>query len=498
MKYLLDASMARVVEMFTIDKMQVPSMVLMERAALGVATKTAELAFRFQKNPRIAAVCGVGNNGADAIAAARILSWQGLPVDIILVGDEKKGTGELEQQIQIAMNSGLSFARKDSISQYDILIDGLFGIGLNRNVENEYYEVIKSMNESQKLIVSVDIPSGIHCTTGQILKIAVEATATVTFGYLKQGLMLYPGRELAGEITVEDIGLCPEGIRSLNPPMYFTYEDIRRLPARKASANKGTYGRCLVIAGSEDMSGAAYLSGAAAYKTGVGITSIFTHEQNAQLLRKLLVEAIVIGYQPDQVLEKLEKAMEQMDYIILGPGLSLSDTSREIVNYVMTNAKVPVIIDADALNILANQISLLAKRQNTVIVTPHIGEMERLTKIPKARIKADPVRVAREFADTFRVICVLKDATTVVAEPMGRTYLNTSGTPAMAKAGSGDVLTGILAGMLALKLEPFSAAAMGVYLHGLAGEEASEAKGEHSVMATDLIEAIGVVLKNEK
>lgn len=498
MKYALDAEMSKEVDRFTIKDMGVPGTVLMERAAVCVAEKTAEIAALFSRNVKIAVVAGSGNNGADGIAAARILTWQGVNVDIIAVGDESRKTEEYVLQEKIALNSGLNFVNQSLIPEYDIIIDGIFGVGLSRKVEGKYAEIISLINNCKNVVVSIDVPSGIDASTGQVLGIAIKADATVTFGYHKTGLLVYPGKEYAGEITVSDIGFCPEAIKTLNPAMYFTGEDIKRIPARIPDSNKGTYGRILVIAGSEDMSGAAYLSGLAAFKTGAGLVEILTHKKNTEVIRKLLPEAIVKGYDEGSADMVLEECMERATCIILGPGLSTGELAKKITDIVFANGKVPLIADADAINIIANDISVLKSYSSTVIITPHIGEMVRISGMSKEEILSDSIGIARKFAVRNNVILVLKNAVTIIAEPgeHGRTYINTSGTGAMSKAGMGDVLTGIIAGMLALRIEPFSAAAMGVYLHGIAGEMAAESEGEHSVMASDAAICVGRIMNN--
>lgn len=498
MKYALDAAMSKKVDSYTINEMGVPSLVLMERAALSVASKVAEIAAGFCRQVRICAVCGCKNNGADGVAAARILTWQGLPVDIIIAGDEKKASPEFAAQAGIARNSGMSFCNISSIAEYDIVIDAVFGTGLSRAVEGAYADIIDTINLCRNVVVSVDIPSGISSDTGNVLGRAVKADATVTFGYNKQGLLLYPGREFAGEITVADIGFCPEAVKNLNPAMYFTAEDIGRIPARSALANKGTYGRTLIIAGSESMSGAAYLSAAAAYKSGVGIAEVFTRGCNCAVIRTLLPEAIVTGYEADNALNLLEPLLEKADTVILGPGLSTDVTAESIVKKVLEKTKQPLIIDADALNIISADTNILKSCRSAVIITPHIGEMARLTGKDKEEILADTVGAAASFAQENNVVCVLKNAATVVAEPDGnrRIYINNSGCAAMAKGGLGDVLTGVIAGMLALRIEPFSAASMGVYVHGLAGEAAAHDCGSHGAVASDILERLGRVMEH--
>lgn len=492
MKYVLNGDMARKVDEYTIEQMGLPSMVLMERAALSVATKAAQMAAGFKRSVRICAVCGCGKNGADGIAAARILIWQGLMVDIMIVGDTSSACEEFTRQVEIVANSGINFSNIQNIPEYDIVIDAIFGTGLNREVSGQYADVIRLINNSSNLVISVDIPSGTDATTGRILGISVAADITVTFGYNKQGLMLYPGKEYAGEVTVADIGFCPEAIRELNPAMYFTMEDLKGIPKRIDSAHKGTYMRTLVIAGSKDMSGAAMLSAAAAYRTGAGLLEVFTHSDNVGVIRSLLPEAIVRDY--SAVSERLDKA----DIIIIGPGLSTDETAVELCFKVFSESTVPIIADADALNIIAVNPGLLEGHSAPVIITPHIGEMARLTGTKSSDIASDPIKAASDFADRYNVICALKDAVTVVCEPSGmggRKYINNSGCAAMAKAGMGDVLCGVIAGMLSLRIEPFSAACAGVYIHGLAGEAACENISSHSVLAGDLLKEFGRVME---
>lgn len=500
MRYALTAAMAKETDRVTIEEIGVPSVVLMERAAEAVALKTAEIAALFNRGVRVLAVCGCGNNGADAIAAARILSWQGMSVDIAVVGNEEHSTEEYLLQKSIALKSGMTVVNITELPEYDIVIDGILGIGLKGAVREEYEEIIRLINNTRNIVVSVDVPSGVDATTGAVATEAVKADVTVTFGYIKTGILQYPGKLYAGEITVTDIGFYPEAVKSMNPPMYFTPESIQGIPSRKKDANKGTYGRLLVIAGSEDMSGAAYLSGAAALRSGAGLVEIVTHDRNAELIRKMLPEAIVTGYTEDNATDVIGSKLDKSTCIILGPGLSQSYTAEGIVDFVLNNAGIPLIIDADALNIISKDISVLKRYPSAVIITPHIGEMTRLTGMSAEAIKSDRMKVASEFAQNNNSIVVMKDAVTVVAENNSgnRMYINTSGTPAMAKAGLGDVLTGVIAGMYMLGIEPYSAAAMGTYIHGMAGELAAYEMGEHSVIATDVVDCISKVLNTNK
>ena len=491
MKYAVDGAMSKYIDRYTIERIGVDSLVLMERAALAVAEKTAQVAAAFKRAVRICAVCGIGNNGADGVAAARILTWQGLNVDIITVGDEGKATPEMKKQLDIARNSGIIFAKRESIPEYDIVIDALFGIGLSREISGDFALTVNLMNQSHNVIISVDIPSGIDAGSGNVHGVAVMANATVTFGYNKMGIMLKNGREYAGEVTVADIGFCRDAIKDLKPAMYFTLEDVNGIPHRNPDSNKGTYLRTLIIAGNEDMSGAAYLSAAAAYRCGCGLVEIFTHARNAGVIRSLLPEAIVTGYDDDAWKDGLQASLKRADTVIIGPGLGTGILSDKIVQYTMAECKVPMIIDADAINLLAKNKNMIDECSAPMILTPHVAEASRLFGVDKEKVMADPVGTARDFIGTRNIVCLVKDSVTVAICGESGLYINNSGCAAMSKGGMGDVLTGVIAGMLALRLEPFSAAAMGVYVHGLAGEFAAEHRGEHGVLASDLIEELG-------
>lgn len=492
MKYALGKTGSKKNDEYSINKIGIPSLVLMERAAESVALKVAEIAVIFHRDVKIIAVCTQKNNGADAVASARILTLQGMRVDIAIAGDPENGTEEFRKQLEIARNAGLTiFGENVKIEDYDIVIDGLFGIGLSRNVEGMYARLIDRINSCNNYVVSVDIPSGIDADTGRVMGTAIKADSTVTFGYMKAGMLLPQGKMHCGEISVCDIGFAPfdiEGTLS-DVSMYFTQDDIANIPKRRLDAHKGTYKKCLIIAGSEDMSGAAYLSGLAAFKCGTGLVKIVSAQSNCEVLRRLLPEAIVIGYEKENATEIIGEELKKADIAVLGPGLSTTDTAVSITEYVIKNINRPIIIDADAINIISSRKELLSECRGEIIITPHVGEMARFTGLSPEEINFNLREVAINVARKYNIICVLKSSVSVVTDG-DKTVINTSGCPAMAKAGMGDVLTGIIAGMLALSLTPLSAAAMGTYIHGLCGEKAAQIKGEHSVLASDAAEAI--------
>lgn len=494
MKLVATAQQMKDADSYTINSIGVPSLVLMEKAALEVALKTATVYLESDRNKKIIAICGMGNNGADGVAAARLLKWQGLDACVYLVGNAFKQTAEMKTQLKIAANSGVSVINNFNPDEYDIIIDAVFGVGLTRTVKDNYAEIIDQINSSSAVKIAVDVPSGIDATTGKVFGTAIKADYTVTFGYNKVGLVLFPGRTYAGAVTVADIGFAPDALNEKETSFTYLPEDLTVIPKRRARTNKGSYGKTLVIAGSEDMSGAACLSGLAAYRSGAGLVNICTHINNTDIIKKNVPEAIVSGYDNIDYMDKIENLQKKATYIVLGPGLSTDNTAEGIVKQVLSDYTKPVVVDADALNIIAGSKEPVDISGGNVIVTPHIGEMVRLTSSDKSIILNDIVGTAKNYAIKNNCVCVLKDAVTVVASPNGRIYLNSSGNNAMAKAGSGDVLTGIIAGMLSQGMELYDAACMGVYVHGLAGDAARDALGEYSVMATDIINCISKIL----
>lgn len=523
MRYLLTSEQMKTIDACTITQVGVPSMVLMERAALAVAERAWKLA---GPGTVFWCLCGSGNNGADGVAAGRILWLKGARVRVVLAGQPGKGTTELKSQIQIGENLGMEFVQaedflqgKQTPQEKDVVIDALFGIGLSREIQGIYGECVDQINrmrqEKRLRVVSVDIPSGIHGDTGQIMGRAVQADVTVTFGWEKRGTLLYPGREAAGKTEIAQIGFAPSAFQTLageagtegGERLACTYEerDLSRIPSRKAYSNKGTFGKVLIAAGSKGMCGAAYLSALAAYRTGAGLVKILTVEENRQILQNLLPEAILAVYTADQLMEGREdfrKMISQQcqwaDVVVLGPGLGTEPYVEYLVEDILTSACSPVILDADGLNTVAAHPYLTAYYTDNVIITPHLGEMARLTGQTIQEIQVNLVQTAAQYADRYGLTCILKDAATVAVSPGGEIYINSSGSSAMAKAGSGDVLTGILAGLLALGLDETESARLGVYLHGFCGQLAEERLGSHNVLASDLTRFLGQAMEKRE
>ncbi len=493
------------VDRYTIECIGIPSLVLMERAALAVFEEVKK---HVQKTDPIWVLCGNGNNGADGVAAARMLHLNGYHVQAILAGTKDRGSLEYVKQLDIAEKVGVDLVEYPDFSPGScmLFVDALFGVGLNREILGAYREIMETFMEYRPVFtVAVDIPSGVHSDTGQIMGTAFPADVTVTFGYEKLGSMLYPGKEYCGQVTVADIGFPQKSLLETGTG-YFTFEpgDEKLIPKRPAYSNKGSFGKVLIAAGGRNMSGAAYLSALAAYRTGAGLVKIFTVEENRTILQTGLPEAVIVTYDPKEAetgteafQELLKTQCEWASVIVLGPGLGREAYVKNLVEEVLTNAYVPIILDADGLSTIAANPKLTGYFTENIIVTPHLGEMARLTGSSIEAIRKNLIAAAREYADRFGITCVLKDAVTIVACKDQRTYINSSGNSAMAKAGSGDVLTGIIAGLMALGLEESDGAALGVWLHGRAGDAVREKYGSYSLLASQLTEELYTIMQEQ-
>lgn len=499
MRQLVTGAQMKSIDRYAIEEMGIPSMVLMERAALSV---TEEMEKELLPGDRILVACGTGNNGADGAAVARMLFLKGYEVTVVTVGNKEQRTEEMRLQTDIDERLGISVVEMEDFipGSCQVAVDALFGVGLSRKVEGTYQEAMKMLADMKpRLTVAVDIPSGIHSDTGKVMGTAVQADLTVTFGYEKVGLLLFPGRDYCGRVVLRDIGFpsCPDeklqGIRFAA----LDKRDWDKIPLRQADSNKGTYGRVLIAAGSPGMAGAAYLSALAAYRTGAGLVKILTPKENGPILQMLLPEAILTVYDREEVLENpegfsllVERECGWADAVVLGPGIGKEPWAVKLVQQVLLSAFVPIVLDADGLNIVAENPSLLEYFTENVIVTPHVGEMARLTGLEIPEVKEKLLETAVSYSEKHGVITILKDAATVIAGKDEPVYINRSGCAAMAKAGSGDVLTGVVAGLIAMGVEEREAANLGVYLHGLAGEEAEREFGSHSVLAENLANCI--------
>ena len=497
MRYLPDGNQMKNADIHTIHDIGIPSEVLMERAALQTVEAMDEYGIDTSK---ALIVCGSGNNGGDGFAVARILHEKGMAADVLFAGKESSMSGECRLQKQIAEKLGISVFTVYPEKEYTVIIDAVFGVGLSRNITGHYQEIIRQMNESGGQKVAVDIPSGICSRTGRILGTAFRADLTVAMACVKCGSALYPGAEYSGRTVAVPIGIDP-GYFQDDPQVCFTLDrkDLPGLlPQRRENSHKGNYGKVLMITGCAGMAGAAFLSAAAAYTAGAGLVQIYTAEENRVVLQQLLPEAVLSCYREYDG-EKLDALLEWANVVCIGCGLGQSALSEELLEHTLRRAEVPCVIDADGLNLLGRRKELLAQVHGPVILTPHMLEMSRLTGYTVSELGEERKRYAEELTEQYpAAVCVLKDARTVVAGAGKHSFINLAGNSAMAKGGSGDVLAGVITGLLAQEEESFRAAVTGVFLHACGGDAARDEKGNYSVLARDLIAGIQACMKNSK
>ena len=506
MEYIVTAQEMKKYDSNTTDYFKIPPLVLMERAALCVVEEMVGLTGNRLQGKNILVLAGSGNNGGDGFAIARLLKQKDAKVELVFFGKKEMCTEQTRQQMQICEKYKVPMTDRIGNHEYDIMIDALFGIGLNRIIEGNYADMIRKMNEMDAFRIAIDIPSGVHADDGTILGEAVKADLTVTFGFQKRGHIFYPGTEYCGKVVCRDIGITQESLLGEKPLMYsYQTDDIERMPKRNPAGNKGSFGKVLLIAGSKNMSGACVLAGLSAYRCGAGLVRIMTSLENREIIQKMLPEAVLVTYQCET---DVTSQIEWADCVAIGPGIGTSTTAQKIVKTVLQNTlqnSKKVVIDADALNLIASNVFLqkLVKentQQNTkIIMTPHMGEFSRLTGKTIAQLKAYLPEEIKAYADSYKVTLVCKDARTICYDyEEEQYYINQSGNAGMATAGAGDVLTGMLAAILAQKMDVMEAACLGVYLHGLAGDWAAQQSNQYSVMAHDIAEAIPNILHANK
>ncbi len=493
MKYILTGKQMQYADKHTIETIGIPSMVLMERAALGVV-ETMEIEGLDFTN--VLVVCGPGNNGGDGYAVARILHLKGYRVSLYFVGNETKRTNENLQQYKITQYYQIPVKQKLEEETYTIIIDAIFGTGLSRTIEGEYKQVLEQLNKMAGTKVAIDIPTGLHDETGNVFGVAFKADITVALAYAKLGHVLQAGNPYIGKLSIVDIGIGNEALPTKEKLIYhYEFEDFRQgYPKRLANSHKGTYGKVLLVVGSCGMSGAALLCARAAYAVGAGLVQIYTPEENREILQKLLPEAMVTAYiEYDE--SQLEKLLGWADVVGIGCGIGVSEMAWKITKYVIRNAKAPCVVDADGLNLIAADMQRLKEATQPIIITPHMKEMTRLLGCEIGELKEHKLEMLKRFCDEYAITCVLKDARTLVGCSEKDWFLNLTGNSALSKGGTGDVLCGIITGILAQKKDLYASACLGVYLHGLTGEFVAKKKGQYSVLASDIVENIDEILR---
>ena len=466
-----------------------PGILLMDNAAQAVAEAVHE-ALTALEGERVVIFCGGGNNGGDGLGAARWLQSYGVSVRAFVVGaalDAVQGDAAMELAMFTKAGGRVeALSTEDdwvlaelAASKADVLVDALLGTGFHGELEGDVLRACELLNKSEKYILAVDVPTGVNADNGAVSENAVRADHTVTMALVKTGLLLYPGREYCGDIELADISMPVKLVEEYQSDKYRLTDEIVRelLPLRKANAHKGDAGRVVICAGSPGYTGAAALASDAAVKAGAGLVSLYTPLSSRDVLAIKLTEVMVHG-----LLERMPgilgggaasdvaSSAEAADVLAIGPGLGTSESTQEAVRTILQKITTPVVIDADALTALAGHTEILAAMQAQKVLTPHPGEMARLTGLEIAEIEADRINVAKKYAEEWQAIVVLKGAPTVIGCPNGTVYVNSTGNSSLATGGSGDVLTGIIAGLAAQEISLQEAAICGVYLHGLAAE----------------------------
>lgn len=469
------------------------SLLLMETAGRGTTEIIKE---NYDRDNKILILAGSGNNGGDGLVIARLLDICKYNVKIIIVGNEDKLNKDPITNYKICKlrNIDLEFLQKDSdlkklkeaVKNTDLIIDSLLGTGLTGELRTPYLEIVQMINESNKDVLAVDIPSGINGSNGKIMGSAVSADITVTMAFSKIGHYIYPGRENTGKLYTVDLGF-PNHLINQQTYKHNTLnlkEASELLPQRSTTGHKGSFGKVLVIGGSKGLAGAPAMTAESALKTGSGVVKTLIPDEISHTVSSFCREAM----SDSLTLENVKKGLDNYDLIALGPGLGKGQKQAELVSFVIKNSQLPVVLDADGINNL--NLKELKNCQCELVMTPHPGEFARLVNKSITEIQENRIDNAREFAKKYKVNLVLKGVSSLIADKNGNIYINKTGNEGMATAGSGDVLTGIISSLIGQGLAPFKSAVLGVYLHGLAGDQAKSTIGSYSVIAGDIIENI--------
>jgi hydroxyethylthiazole kinase-like uncharacterized protein yjeF len=459
--------------------------------------------------------CGRGNNGGDGMVVARYLHLWGVPVSVIVIppkaesneSDFAMSTSEANINRALVESLGIPLSIANKIPTYStttIIVDALLGTGIDRTVSGDYKSAIDSINTFSARVIAIDLPSGLNSDSGEVMGTAVRADATVTFGYLKSGLLCEPGADQAGDISIVDIGLPDiEEDETPNVQLSMAAYVQTKLPVRPVNSHKGTFGTTLTVAGSLGMMGSTLLASESSLRVGAGLAllavpkSLLTQLPPKEVIYKPLAETKEQSISIE-ALKFLEEEIDKASSVILGPGIS---TQKETVEFVQTfikdtllTSKKPCIIDADALNAVSKKPEVLNGKGCEIVLTPHPKELSRLLGIDTKDLQKNRIKSAMDAAQKFNCVVVLKGSRTVIADPEGNVFINPTGNAGMATAGAGDVLSGIIGGLLAQGLNAIDAAVVGVYVHGTAGDIAAEDIGATGIIAGDISHAIPFAL----
>ncbi len=509
---ILNAAQMREADRFTIEEIGIPSLVLMENAGRQVVA-AIEAAYEARLNGRVAVLCGRGNNGGDGFVVARTLLQRGIDAAVFVIGALAEVRGDAKENLEILGRLGVTvveIADEQSwelhfseISQCTLIVDAIFGTGLKSALAGMMETIVADVNASSIPIVSIDLPSGLSADTPHILGDCIDASMTVTLAAPKLPLVLPPGEAHAGDVVIADIGIPHEVIDGVEGQRIelLTPEQLRDVvEPRAADSHKGDFGRVTIVAGSRGKTGASHLAAMGALRSGAGLVTVATPASLlpivASMAPELMTEPLaetVEGMVAETAIERLLEL--QHDVIACGPGLGRGPGVGAFVRALLDRATVPLVLDADAIMVLADDpVGLVGREERDVIITPHPGEMARLIGSSVEEVQANRIDVATDFATTHRVYVVLKGHRTVIATPDGHVFINPTGNAGMATGGTGDVLTGMIAAWVGQLLDAEAACRLAVFLHGSAGDLAEAEEGQVAMTATDVIAHLGAAL----
>jgi NAD(P)H-hydrate epimerase len=509
---ILNAAQMREADRFTIEEIGIPSLVLMENAGRQVVA-AMEAAYETRLNGRVAVLCGRGNNGGDGFVVARTLLQHGIDAAVFVVGALADVRGDAKANLDILGRLGVTVVEINDeqswelhfseISQCTLIVDAIFGTGLKSALGGMMETIVADVNASTIPIVSIDLPSGLSADTPHVIGDCVDASMTVTLAAPKLPLVLPPGEEHAGDVVIADIGIPHEVIEGIEGQHIelLTPEQLRDVvEPRAADSHKGDFGRVTIVAGSRGKTGAAHLAAMGALRSGAGLVTVAAPASVlpivASMAPEMMTEPLCESADGSVTGNAIDRLLDlRHDVIACGPGLGRGAEVAEFVRALLDRATVPVVLDADAITVLADDPGrLVGREERDVIITPHPGEMARLIGVSIEEVQANRIDVATDFATTHRVYVVLKGHRTIIATPDGHVFINPTGNAGMATGGTGDVLTGMIAAWVAQLLDAEAACRLGVFLHGAAGDLAESDEGQVAMVATDVIAHLGDAL----
>jgi ADP-dependent NAD(P)H-hydrate dehydratase / NAD(P)H-hydrate epimerase len=501
---ILSRAQMRAYDRYAIETCHVPGVVLMENAGRGAADVAVRLLPGGLNGARVVVVCGAGNNGGDGFVVARHLWSRGADVSVFLAGSPERvfGDARINHDAYLDLGGQVTVVKKElaeleaALGLADLVVDALFGTGLDREIGPHMAEIIAAINRAPGRRLALDIPSGLDADSGAPLGACVEAHDTVCFGHLKVGLLTPQGARFAGRVHVCDLGV-PDVILGKVGHVAEVVERsavARFLSAREADAHKFSVGAVLVCAGSAGKSGAALLSARGAFRAGAGVVTIATWPEALSAVDARMPEVMAIGLDRASPTAKLDALLDRRRAVVIGPGFGLDEAARKLVDRVLDNFAGPIVVDADAITLFRDKPQRFKKASGSLVLTPHAGEMGRLLGISAEEVERDRFGAVRKLVDASGAVVVLKGARTIIAAPDGRMAVNTTGNPVLATAGSGDVLAGMI-GALACSITPFEAAMAGVFVHGFVGDELRARVGDRGVFASEIADEVPRVIE---